>query len=209
MATTHSRGSWHRCTMPCSTIVHWPATTALIDAACGSTSNVLLIGEGPPDDIRVLTAGLYIRGQRHEDLEREYLEVYHPNDERVPRLRQLPDSHLVHVTDLYTAEELKTSPTYNEILPRAQIPEWLERAPGRAGSLPYQLGPRRSRGLGWLGVFRDRNDPETAAPYPAICPRPANTGPRPDAGHDRDHPARQPPDRRSPPGPAWADHRGQ
>ena len=100
--------------------VHWPATTALIDAACGSTSNVLLVGEGPPDDIRVLTAGLYIRGQRHEDLEREYLEVYHPNDERVPRLRQLPDSRLVHVTDLYTAEELKTSPTYNEILPRAR-----------------------------------------------------------------------------------------
>ena len=36
--------------------VHWPATTALIDATCGSTSNVLLVGEGPPDDIRVLTA---------------------------------------------------------------------------------------------------------------------------------------------------------
>ena len=100
--------------------VHWPATTALIDAACGSTSNVLLVGEGPPDDIRVLTAGLYIRGQRHEDLEREYLEVYHPIDEGVPRLRQLPDSHLVHVTDLYTAEELKTSATYNEILLRAK-----------------------------------------------------------------------------------------
>ena len=100
--------------------VHWPATTALIDAACGSTRNVLLVGEGPPDDIRVLTAGLYIRGQRHEDLEREYLEVYHPIDERVPRLRQLPDSRLVHVTDLYTAEELKTSATYNEILPRAR-----------------------------------------------------------------------------------------
>ena len=100
--------------------VHWPATTALIDATCGSTSNVLLVGEGPPDDIRVLTAGLYIRGQRHEDLEREYLEVYHPNDERVPRLRQLPDSRLVPIADLYTAEELKTSPTYNEILPRAK-----------------------------------------------------------------------------------------
>ena len=53
--------------------VHWPATTALIDATCGSTSNVLMVGEGPPDDIRVLTAGLYIRGQRHEDLEREDL----------------------------------------------------------------------------------------------------------------------------------------
>ena len=31
-----------------------------------------------------------------------------------------PDSRLVHVTDLYTAEELKTSATYNEILPRAK-----------------------------------------------------------------------------------------
>ena len=74
----------------------------------------------PEDDLRVLTVGLYYRGQRHEDLEREYLEVYHPIDERIPRFRQLPDSHLVHVKDLYTAEELKTSPTYNEILLRSQ-----------------------------------------------------------------------------------------
>ena len=100
--------------------VHWPATSALIDEACGITSNCLLVGEGPRDDLRVLTVGLYYRGQRHEDLEREYLEVYHPIDERIPRFRQLPDSHLVHVKDLYTAEELKTSPTYNEILLRSQ-----------------------------------------------------------------------------------------
>ena len=97
----------------------WPATSALIDEACGLTSNVLLVAEGPKDDPRVLTVGLYTKGQRHEDVEREYLEVYHPLDERVPRLRQLPNSRLVHVTDLYTAEELKTSPTYNEIMRRA------------------------------------------------------------------------------------------
>ena len=99
---------------------HWPATSALIDEACGITSNCLLVGEGPKDDLRVLTVGLYYRGQRHEDLEREYLEVYHPIDERIPRFRQLPCGHLVHVKDLYTAEELKTSPTYNEILLRSQ-----------------------------------------------------------------------------------------
>ena len=57
-------------------------------------------------------------GQRREDLEREYLENYHPNDERVPRFRQLPAGRLVHVNDLYTAEELRTSPTYNEMLRR-------------------------------------------------------------------------------------------
>ena len=98
----------------------WPATSALIDEACGMTGNALLVAEGPKDDIRVLTVGLYTKGQRHEDVEREYLEVYHPLDERVPRLRQLPDSRLVHVPDLYTAEELKTSRTYNEIMLRAK-----------------------------------------------------------------------------------------
>ena len=99
---------------------YWPVTSGLIDAACGSTGNALMVGEGPKDDIRVLFVGLYYRGQRREDLEREYLEIYHPIDERVPRFRQLPDSRLVHVTDLYTAEELKTSPTYNEIMLRGK-----------------------------------------------------------------------------------------
>ena len=103
----------------------WPATSALIDEACGITGNALLIGEGPPDDIRVLPVGLYYRGLRREDLEREYLDVYHPIDERVPRFRQLPESLLVHVSDLYTAEELKTSPTYNEISLRSHYQDGL------------------------------------------------------------------------------------
>ena len=34
--------------------VHWPTTTALIDEACGLTSNALLVGEGPTDDLRGL-----------------------------------------------------------------------------------------------------------------------------------------------------------
>ena len=96
----------------------WPATSALIDEACGLTGNDLLVREGPEDDVRVLFVGAYCRGQRREDQERDYLENYHPTDERVPRFRQLPDSRLVHVRDLLTAEELKTSPTYNEMLRR-------------------------------------------------------------------------------------------
>ncbi len=96
----------------------WPATSALIDAACGLQGNGLFVGAGPQDDIRVISSGFYYRGQRHDALEREYLTVYHPIDERVPRLRQLPDNHLVHVTSLYTTEELQTSPTYNELLAR-------------------------------------------------------------------------------------------
>ena len=96
----------------------WPATSALIDEACGLTGNDLLVSEGPENDVRVLFVGAYCRGQRREDQERDYLENYHPTDERVPRFRQLPDSRLVHVRDLLTAEELKTSPTYNEMLLR-------------------------------------------------------------------------------------------
>ncbi len=97
---------------------HWPATSALIDEACGTKGTALMVGKGPQDDVRVLFVGLYYRGERRVDLERDYLEIYHPIDEHVPRFRQLPDSRVVHVTDLYTAEELKTSPTYNEYLHR-------------------------------------------------------------------------------------------
>ena len=79
-----------------------------------------LVGEGPPDDIRILFVGLYYRGQRRPDLEREYLEVYHPINECIPRLRQLPAGHLVHFKDLLTAEELKTSRTYNELFLRGK-----------------------------------------------------------------------------------------
>ena len=100
--------------------VHWPVASALIDEVCGATGNELVVAEGNGRaDARILFAGLYYRGQRHEELEREYPEIYFAQDERVPRIPRLPDSHVVHVADLYSARELKTSATYNEALPRA------------------------------------------------------------------------------------------
>ena len=98
---------------------HWPAASALIDEAVGATGNVLLVGEGSGDDVRVAFMAGYFRGERRPDLEREYLEDFHPWDERVPRFRKLPDSRLTHVTELYTERELRTSRTYNEFSPRA------------------------------------------------------------------------------------------
>ena len=95
---------------------HWPAASALVDEACNLTGNTILTGEGPSSDIRVNFLGLYYRGQRRTDLERWYLEEYHPIDERIPRFRQLPDSRLVPIKDMYTAEELKSSPAFNEAL---------------------------------------------------------------------------------------------
>ena len=99
---------------------YWPVASALIDEACGLHGHVLAVGGGLEDELqgRCGFVGLYQRGQRLVDLEREYFERYFPLDERVPRYRSLADGQLVPTTALYTAEELKTSPIYNEVLPR-------------------------------------------------------------------------------------------
>ena len=56
----------------------WPIASRLIDEACGTKGNSLLVGQGPEDDVRVSSAGLYWRGERHEELQLEYLATYHP-----------------------------------------------------------------------------------------------------------------------------------
>ena len=68
----------------------WSAASALLDEAVGTFGNALLVGEGPEDDVRVLFGVGYLRGQRHREMERDYFHNY-PWDERVPRLRRLPD----------------------------------------------------------------------------------------------------------------------
>ena len=99
----------------------WSATSALIDDACRMKGNMLVHGEGQTqDDVEIFLARFCYRGQRRHEWEREYFGVYHPMDERVPRLRQLPDRRLVHVRSLYTEQETKTSPTFNEAMPRAE-----------------------------------------------------------------------------------------
>ena len=92
----------------------WPSASALLDEACGVMGNSLYVGEGFGRKAAVKFAGIYSRGQRFEDFERRYIEVYHPRDERVPRLRTMPDSKLVRVRDVFRERELKTSPVFNE-----------------------------------------------------------------------------------------------
>ena len=98
---------------------HWPATSALIHDACGTKGMGLWIKEDTAEDSKVLFARLYYRDQRRPELERQYTQEYHPQDERVPRLRELPDSRVVQVGELFTEEETRTSPTFNEWLPRS------------------------------------------------------------------------------------------
>ena len=104
---------------------HWPATSALIDEVCGLWGNGLVVG--PEDDEPQVYFAMYLsRGERLQDLEREYFEVYHDRDEALPRLRALPDGQLVHVPTLYTEEEKKTSPAYNEMLRRLRSQNGLD-----------------------------------------------------------------------------------
>ncbi len=73
---------------------------------------------GPEGDVQTRFVGIYKRGQRREDLEREYLAHYFPVDECARRFEQWPVGRLIHTRDLYTVEELKRSPAYNEALPK-------------------------------------------------------------------------------------------
>ena len=90
---------------------HWLPTSALIDDACRTKGNMLTFAEVQThDDVEIFYIRFCFRGEHHKELEREYFKHYFPKDERIPRLRQLPDSQLFHVPDLYTEQELKSSP---------------------------------------------------------------------------------------------------
>jgi PAS domain-containing protein len=115
---------------------HWPATSALIDDACGIKGSALVVGKGHSQaDGQIFFGRFCYHGQRYEDRERWYFDNYYPYDERVPRVAKLPDSRLVHIPDLYTEEELKTSLAYNEAFPRGSYQNGLNvRMDGPDGS---------------------------------------------------------------------------
>ena len=131
--------------------VHWPATSALIDEACRSKGNLITFADGNTcDELRIYIARLYYRGERAPELEREYFDVYYRRDERVPRVRRLPDSRLVHVPDLYTDDELKTSAAYHEALPRGHVRNGLNvRLDGPNGSRITWTAADPVDGDGW------------------------------------------------------------
>ena len=92
----------------------WPEAAALIDETCGIVGHQLVVGEGFGEDVQIYMARFYNRGQRRQDLERLYYADYHAADERIPRARLLPNARLVHVNELFTEEERRTSRVYNE-----------------------------------------------------------------------------------------------
>ena len=135
----------------------WPVAARLIDEALDTHGSSMLFADGDAaEDIRIFFAWTLYRGEPHPEIERWYYENFYPIDERAPRIRKAPDSRLLHMTEVYTADELKKSPAYNALRTR-----------GRGGdSINVRLdGPRNSRitwvvhdpvdGNGWSSGQRD------------------------------------------------------
>ena len=114
----------------------WATTSGFVDEFCGSKGNHLVFGDGAAaDDVDIFFARFCYRGERRTDLEREYFEVWHGVDERLPRIRSLADSHLASVRELFSDEELKSSAIYNELMPRTDTRDSLAvRLDGPGGS---------------------------------------------------------------------------
>ena len=129
----------------------WPMASGLIDEACDSRGNFLVLGDGDsPDDVELFLARFCFRGQRREDLERLYFQAYYAHDERIPRIRRLPDGQVEHMSSFYTAEEMKTSPAYNEALPMSHSRDSLNvRLDGPNGSRIVWVAADPVDGDGW------------------------------------------------------------
>ena len=127
---------------------YWPAAAGLIDGVCRVNGNALVVGEGEiQPDIDIYFSSFSHLGQHDGKREQRYFERYFPDDERVPRLRQLPNCKLFSMSDLYTPEELKTSPTYNKWLPRI----------GYQNGLNVRMDGPHGAHIVW--IFGDSTDP--------------------------------------------------
>ena len=135
----------------------WSRATALIDEALRVHGSAMVFGDGDSaEDVRIHFAWIFSRGQRQREVEREYYEVYYPLDERVPRLRHAPDGRLLHVSDLLTGEELKTSATYNEMMVHGLCRDSLHvRLDGPGGSRIVWIVHDPVDGNGWSSARLD------------------------------------------------------
>ena len=99
----------------------WPEAARLIEEACGTKGSILVFGQRFPDDsVQIFLARFFHRGEHRQDWQDEYYRVFHPIDERAPRLNRAPEGRVFHISELYTDEEKRTSPTYRKALARVE-----------------------------------------------------------------------------------------
>ena len=97
--------------------VHWETAVVLMEEALGTKGASVSFGEGNDcGNVQFFYYGVFHRGERRTDWEELYFNKYYFRDERVPRVRKLPDSRLIHIADLYTEMEQKSSAAFNEVM---------------------------------------------------------------------------------------------
>ena len=95
--------------------VSWVSVAARINdmvRANGHSVTCVEVDAGGESEIRL--ARFFVGTQRRDDLQGLYFGDYYWRDEAIPRLAGLRDGELVHKSDLYTDQEMKTSAAYNE-----------------------------------------------------------------------------------------------
>jgi len=121
----------------------WPEASALLEEVCGAKGNILIFsGDVPANDLDLFFVKCHQHGEDRCDWAREYFRLYHPADEHVPRLIELPHGKVVLRASLFSESERKTSPAYNEGLPRYDM---------RDGLTVRLDGPRGSRIVWGIG----------------------------------------------------------
>ena len=94
----------------------WSRAAALIHETVGTCGSSMMFGEGADqEDVRIHFAWTFYGGERHRELERLLLRQLLSPGRTGSRVRNLPDGHLFHNTDLYTEKERKTSAAYNAL----------------------------------------------------------------------------------------------
>ena len=135
----------------------WPTASALIDEALGTHGSSMLLADGDTDEeIRVYFAWMLYRGEPHSELQRWYFENFYPIDERAPRVRKAPDSQLLHMSQVYTEKELKSSAAYNALRTHGRGGDGINvRLDGRNGSRITWLVHDPVDGNGWSSAQLD------------------------------------------------------
>ncbi|MXZ27321.1 MAG: helix-turn-helix transcriptional regulator [Gammaproteobacteria bacterium] len=126
----------------------WSRAAALIEASLGVHGSTLACGEGDSqEDFQFYFMRTCLHGKRRPDLERLWLETGFPADQSVSRYRHLPFDRAIHITEIYSEEEMKSSLGYHLLRTRAHA--------GNAISVRLK-GPGASRVLWQINDPMDR-----------------------------------------------------
>ena len=138
----------------------WPSALALIDDACEMHGSHVAIVEVDGDAIHYKGGWFCSHGRSLDHLERRYIDQYFQSDERVRRLLLLPIGCWLSNEDVYTENERKTSPTYNDFLPQWSGTDQLH------GLRPRDI--RRCTNKSWLQP--ERKVSSTSTNFPSFPP---------------------------------------